>query len=319
MSIKRNIKIILLILSLMAVRSTYAYWSIPQGSDSHTEEMVYLGSWKEILILEEIGNINQPKIGTEFYYQDQLYIIVKDNIDSIPNDKNWWGWNNPWSGVNLLTDSWVSTNYYNQHSIAVKYGNQYYLAVHEGASDKTPGLDTSWFLVDDDYVSSNIYPQGYIVRYGVKDGKDRFWISKHFINTNVYPNDNNNAWEEIPAWEQANTYNKNTILYHHGLDGQIRFWKALKRTSLEPSIDSAISGDYFEIENAWKISDDNVENKWFAHNIYQKNDVVVYGIDNLSRYRYFTCKSNNVLNQVPYYIVDGEVIINSTYWAEIVI
>ena len=125
----------LFIFTITALPKTYAYWTSPLASDTVCNSKIKIGSWKKFLILEEVGQIANPEEGIEFIYQNQFYVVLWDLKGTIPNDNNWWGWENPWSGVNRISKAWLDSNYYDERSLPVLKDGSYYLAIDAGATN----------------------------------------------------------------------------------------------------------------------------------------------------------------------------------------
>lgn len=304
----------LFIFTITALPKTYAYWTSPLASDTVCNSKIKIGSWKKFLILEEVGQIANPEEGIEFIYQNQFYVVLWDLKGTIPNDNNWWGWENPWSGVNRISKAWLDSNYYDERSLPVLKDGSYYLAIDAGATNCIPGSDPFWFKVSEVYLPTNIYHKGYITKYGFDfDGNPRYWLAKQYVNLGYTPGDYPWAWQEILVWEGST---KTGEIVYHEVDGTIRFWKALKTNNLEPTDSSAKSGYFLEIKNGWIFpKTKEIANVWLEHNQYQPGDIVTFGVDNCLRYRFFrSVKPSN--GEAPYTFINGKEVLNSKYWQE---
>lgn len=305
----------LFIFTITALPKTYAYWTSPLASDTVCNSKIKIGSWKKFLILEEVGQIANPEEGIEFIYQNQFYVVLWDLKETIPNDNNWWGWENPWSGVNRISKAWLDSNYYDERSLPVLKDGSYYLAIDAGATNCIPGSDPFWFKVSEVYLPTNIYHKGYITKYGFDfDGNPRYWLAKQYVNLGYTPGDYPWAWQEILVWEGSAKMGE--IVYHE-VDGTIRFWKALKTNNLEPTDSSAKSGYFLEIKNGWIFpKTKEIANVWLEHNQYQPGDIVTFGVDNCLRYRFFrSVKPSN--GEAPFTIIGSKETLNDEYWQEI--
>lgn len=305
----------LFIFTITALPKTYAYWTSPLASDTVCNSKIKIGSWKKFLILEEVGQIANPEEGIEFIYQNQFYVVLWDLKETIPNDNNWWGWENPWSGVNRISKAWLDSNYYDERSLPVLKDGSYYLAIDAGATNCIPGSDPFWFKVSEVYLPTNIYHKGYITKYGFDfDGNPRYWLAKQYVNLGYTPGDYPWAWQEILVWEGSAKMGE--IVYHE-VDGTIRFWKALKTNNLEPTDSSAKSGYFLEIKNGWIFpKTKEIANVWLEHNQYQPGDIVTFGVDNCLRYRFFRSVKSSI-GEVPFTIIGSKETLNDEYWQEI--
>ncbi len=306
----------LLIITITVIPKTYAFWTQPLPSDLATNAEIKIGKWKKLLILEELGNLEKPKEGLEFVYQNQFYVVLWDFDQVIPNQINWWGWKNPLSGINLLTENWIDSNYYDQKSLPVNKDGNFYLATETGASNHLPGTDKSWFKISPYYLSTNVYPKGFIISHGINEfGKTRYWIANQY-NQGINPGNYAWAWTEILTWNGRSS--KGEIVYNIDSDGSIRFWETLKNTKIEPNENSSKEGYFLEIKNGWISPLDNeiIVNFWLEHNSYQKGEIITYGIDNCLRYRYFKSLKKSV-GETPFSIINGQEVLNRKYWQEI--
>lgn len=307
-----------LILAIFAFPQTYALWTNALTSEETVcNSNVRIGIWKRYIVLEEVGKLVKPKEGTEFLYKGQVYAVLTDLDQDIPAEDSWWGWNNKWSMVNLLTEDWVSTNYYGIDSLPVRKDGVYYLPIHDGATNQVPGEGNAWFRVSEWYISTNIYLKGYIVKHGVNfDGSPRYWIAKDYVNAGTAPGVFAWAWDEVPNW--SGEVEEDAVVYTASGDGSVRFWKALHATAAEPSEVAAQAGLFQEIKNAWISPADShqVLNFWLGHNKYSAGEIVVYGADNCRRYRYFQAVKEAV-GIPPFSIQNGQEVINNQYWKEI--
>ncbi|HEY8395460.1 MAG TPA: hypothetical protein VIK96_01645 [Bacilli bacterium] len=308
--------IVYVLFALFAFPKTYAYWAQALPSGSVYKSSLQIGSWRKFIVLEEVGKIENPKAGDEFVFQNQFYVVLWDLDEAIPNNKNWWGWKNPWSGVNQVSELWLSTNYYDEHSLPVIKDGTAYLAMDSGASNQVPGTHSSWFVISDWYRNDNIYLKGYITKYGFNsEGEPRYWLAKAYVNPGYTPGNYNWAWEEILEWQGS--VKKGATVYHYDSAGNVHFWQALKKSSVEPNAETARSGYFSEIINGW-ISPEKREivNLWVEHNNYTKGEIVAFGSDSCLRYRYFQARKQSV-GEAPYYTLNGKEVINSEYWTEI--
>ncbi|MDD3999751.1 MAG: hypothetical protein PHX62_02500 [Bacilli bacterium] len=307
----------LLILPILVIKNTYAIWANTLSSNSNYTGLVKIGYWKEIIILTEGEEISDPQEGDEFFYNDEVYIVLDNSISTIPADPDWWGWNNPWSKVNVITSEWISNNYYDQTFLPVSKDGKYYLALGSGANNNVPGSGSNtWFEVSLQYISTNVYKKGFIVASGTSNGNPRYWIAiGQYINPGLVPANNAWAWEEVLPFNGSVASGKH--VYTLGDNDEVHFWKALKNTTNIPSTLSASTGDYHEIKNGW-ISPvrDEIINHWVNHNLYQNGDTVTYGSDNALRYRYYRSIKTS-LGEAPMLVVAGEEVLNQEYWEEI--
>ena len=310
------IMLVNLVFALLALPKTQAYWTSPLPSEAVCSSYVKIGNWKIYIVLEEVGRIDDPKAGLEFLYKDCLYVVIWDLDESIPDDEKWWGGNNRWSGDNVLSEDWVSTNYYDQRSMPIKKDGLYYLALHSGSTNQVPGNHYSWFEISEWFLPGNVYLKGYIVKHGFdSEGNPRYWVARQYVNPGHTPGVYAWAWDEIPEWRES--AEEGETVYSFDENGEIRFWKALRDCEVAPSEETAGEGYFQEIKNG-SVSPirEEIVNFWLGHNHYSSGEVVIYGMLNSRRYRYFRAKRPSV-GVVPFRIENGEEVINKEYWEEI--
>ncbi|NLD26205.1 MAG: hypothetical protein GX661_02470, partial [Acholeplasmataceae bacterium] len=175
-----------LIPSSLMVKDTHAYWVNPNDGECMFTGVVDLGYWRRIPILEKVRIISNPKMGDEFFYQDELYVVINNSVTEITDDAEWWVNNNPWNGVNLVSTNWVTNNYYDQYFLPIRHNDSYWLAHSSEASGIEPGTTVSWFKIDEGYIPENHYPKNYIICYGDNNGP-RYWIASQNIQPNNAP------------------------------------------------------------------------------------------------------------------------------------
>jgi hypothetical protein len=317
----RKIIIIVLLFMLMPAsllfEDTYAHWGNPDNAEYQCSNAVELGIWRNIPILEKVKIINYPRACDEFIYRNELYVVIKDGVPTINDSPEWWANNYPGNSVNMVSPVWVRNNYYDQTFLPVNHNQTAWLAYNSGASGQEPGISASWFKISDDYLPVNCYPEGYIIQYGENSLGPRYWIATRKIQPHNFPDTQNSGWQEIMPWVSGTSYRKEEILYTRDAEG-IHFWRALKNTGTAPSVTTATYGEYWEIKNAWIRSENaSVENYWVEHNVYRKDEIVVYGSDNCPRFRYFICVKNNITGIEPFSLINEEERINTEYWQEI--
>lgn len=289
----------------------------------HALDKVIIGSTADNLFEDS------PNVG-----RDSLLIYVATDEDSNPEvvvihinpDSNFninnaqdlqYALDRPWTGVNQVSNMWLSGNLYTTYNTPVEYQGSYYLMYHNGPSGTPPSQDrNTWFILpnpDYGYTNDNIlinraYWQNYIIKF-----QSQYYIASTDIWGQTPLNDG--RWHNVTLWQSA-SYNAGTVVYTLSDDGTPRFWRCLSQNTQEPGETSAQAGLWREINNGWigNGNDRDVKSYYYAHNTYSSGSVVIYGVSAKLKYRYYRAKKSVPAGELPLTATDGLAELNSEYW-----